>query len=203
MARQGYGRQGLRPFDAAVATVVSEGHREILRFLQRRVGDGAEEVLQAFFAEVLGDDTHLPRAASIRVWLGQHLERASSECYRRRSAAKGAGRVRGGDVAAMVLPDEEFDAAVCACLYMLLPTLKPEYAEILWRADLAREPREHTAKQLGTTVNNVAVRLYRARSALRKRLEQMCLTCPTHGFVDCTCDYASTMRTVLAKVSRA
>jgi RNA polymerase sigma-70 factor (ECF subfamily) len=100
--------------------------------------------------------------------------------------------------ASAVAPREEFDAAVSASLYMFLPTLKPEYAEVLWRADLVGEQRDRTAKLLGTTVNNVGVRLYRARTALRKRLEQMCVTCPNHGFFDCTCEYANAMRTALA-----
>jgi hypothetical protein len=43
------------------------------------------------------------------------------------------------------------------------------------------------ACQLGLTPNNLAVRLHQARQALRKRLEQTCETCPTHGFRNCAC----------------
>lgn len=98
-----------------------------------------------------------------------------------------------------VEPDPDLDQAVCDCLYQLLPTLRADYAEVIWRADLLGEPRERLAVSLGTTVNNVTVRLHRARQALRKRLEQMCLTCPIHGFLDCSCREARRMHEVRNK----
>ena len=80
------------------------------------------------------------------------------------------------------------DAAVCTCLHKTLPTLKPDYAETVWRSDLLGEPRDRTAETLGTTANNVTVHLRRERQALRKRLEETSLTCPEHGFLDCRCE---------------
>jgi RNA polymerase sigma-70 factor (ECF subfamily) len=93
-----------------------------------------------------------------------------------------------------VEPDAEIDGTVCNCLYKLLPTLKPDYAEVVWRADILGEPRDRIAASLGTTLNNVTVRIHRARRALKKRLEEMCLTCPVHGFLDCRCDEAERIR---------
>ncbi len=91
-------------------------------------------------------------------------------------------------------PDVELDGAVCNCLYKLLPTLKPDYAEVVWRADLLGEPRDRIAATLGITLNNVTIRIHRGRRALKKRLEEMCLTCPVHGFLDCRCDEAERIR---------
>ncbi|MDQ2764683.1 MAG: RNA polymerase subunit sigma-70, partial [Pseudomonadota bacterium] len=91
-------------------------------------------------------------------------------------------------------PDAELDGAVCNCLYKLLPTLKPDYAEVVWRADLLGEPRDRIAATLGITLNNVTIRIHRGRRALKKRLEEMCLTCPVHGFLDCRCDEAERIR---------
>ena len=91
-------------------------------------------------------------------------------------------------------PDVELDGAICSCLYKLLPTLKPEYADVIWRADILGEPRDRIAASLGTTLNNVTVRIHRGRQALKKRLEDMCLTCPVHGFLDCRCDAAERIR---------
>src|SRR3546814_8699953 len=56
-------------------------------------------------------------------------------------------------------PDAEIDATVCNCLYRLLPTLKAEYADVIWRADILGEPRDRLAASLGTSLNNVTVRL--------------------------------------------
>ena len=87
-----------------------------------------------------------------------------------------------------VEPDAEIDKAVCDCLYKLLPTLKPEHAEVIWRIDLLGEPRERVAVSLGTSVNTITVRLHRGRQALKKRLEEMCVVCVEQGFLNCGCD---------------
>src|SRR3546814_14448124 len=76
----------------------------------------------------------------------------------------------------------------CKCLYRLLPTLKAEYADVIWRADILGEPRDRLAASLGTSLNNVTVSLHRGRKALRMRLEEMCRPCSTHGFLDGRCD---------------
>src|SRR6202040_1504624 len=50
------------------------------------------------------------------------------------------------------------------------------------------EPRDRGAVSLGATGNNVTGRLHRGRQALKKRLEETCLGCPEHGFLDCSCE---------------
>ena len=72
----------------------------------------------------------------------------------------------------------KLESTVCTCLYALLPTLKPEHADILRRVDLLGEPRQQVAAALGVTVNNVTVRLHRARQAIRRALLLSCTTCP-------------------------
>jgi RNA polymerase sigma-70 factor (ECF subfamily) len=69
----------------------------------------------------------------------------------------------------------------------LVVTLKPEYADILRRVDLGETRIDRVAAELGITANNAAVRLHRARQALRQRLEQMCGVCAHHGCLNCTC----------------
>lgn len=90
----------------------------------------------------------------------------------------------------LFVSDAEPDEAVCNCLYKLLPTIKPECAEVVRRVDLLGEPRDRVAANLGVAVNDVTVRLHRGRQSLKKRLEEMCLTCPTHGFLECGCEEA-------------
>ena len=69
----------------------------------------------------------------------------------------------------------------------LLPTLKPEYAAMIERVDLKEQPLSGVAEALGITANNAAVRLHRARIALKRQLERSCGTCATHGCLDCRC----------------
>lgn len=183
-----------KPADAAVRQAVLEAREEILHFLHRRLGDRniAEEVLQYFSLRAIERASELRDVRSVRGWLSRILANAIID-HQRHAIKRRRREVTIEQVATQIVataPDREVDEAVCNCLHKLLPTLKPEYAEIIWRADLLGEPRDRIAASLGTTLNNVTVRLYRGRQALRKRLEEMCVTCPVHGFLYCRCEDA-------------
>jgi RNA polymerase sigma factor (sigma-70 family) len=180
--------------DAAVRRVLVECHRDMLHFLQRRLRnrDEAEEVLQTFIARALARAEDLRDVRSVRGWLSRVLASTIADYQRR--AARQRGRETPTDPVALEgmlgEPDEELDNQICACLYRILPTLRPAYAEVIWRIDLLDEPRDRVAASLGISVNTITVRLHRGRQALRRRLEEMCLTCPVHGFIDCRCEEA-------------
>jgi len=181
-----------KPHDAAVQRALVEAQEEILVFLRQRLRsrDEAEEVLQRFSLRVLERSGQLRDVQTVRGWLGRILattivdhQRAQARRHRREAPTDSI------DIEALPAdPDAEIDATVCNCLYRILPTLKAEYADVIWRADILGEPRDRLAASLGTSLNNVTVRLHRGRNALRMRLEEMCRTCPTHGFLDCRCD---------------
>jgi RNA polymerase sigma-70 factor (ECF subfamily) len=69
----------------------------------------------------------------------------------------------------------------------LAGTLKPEYAQALQRVEVDGVSVQAFAAEAGITANNAAVRLFRARKALKKQLEVSCGTCASHGCLDCTC----------------
>lgn len=184
--------------DAAVRRALVESRRQVLSFLQRRLGsaEAAEDVLQAFMLRAIERSTQLRDVRSVRGWLSRILattivdHQRRSTRRRQREAAMNPNDIEALEIEA----DEELDEAVCNCLYKLLPTLNPDYAEVIWRVDLLGEPRDRVAASLGVTLNNVTVRLHRGRQALKKRLEEMCLTCPIHGFLDCRCEEAERAR---------
>ncbi|RAI01478.1 RNA polymerase subunit sigma-70 [Acuticoccus sediminis] len=184
--------------DAAVRRALVESRRQILSFLQRRLGnsEAAEDVLQAFMLRAIERSTQLRDVRSVRGWLSRILATTIVDHQRRSTRRRQREAVMNpNDIEALKIEaDEELDEAVCNCLYKLLPTLKPDYAEVIWRVDLLGEPRERVAASLGVTLNNVTVRLHRGRQALKKRLEEMCLTCPIHGFLDCRCEEAERAR---------
>lgn len=163
----------------------------------------AEEVLQAFSVRALERAAQIRDVRTVRGWLGRVL--ATTIVDHQRSAIRRRRREVDVDRVSLenqpVDPDLELDAAVCNCLYRLLPTLKPEYSDIVWRANILGEPRDRLAATLGTSLNNVTVRLHRGRRALRKRLEEMCRTCPIHGFLDCHCEKGQEIRAAYAKAS--
>ncbi|MAT03890.1 MAG: RNA polymerase subunit sigma-70 [Acidimicrobiaceae bacterium] len=184
--------------DAAVRRALVESRRQILNFLQRRLGssEAAEDVLQAFMLRAIERSTQLRDVRSVRGWLSRILATTIVDHQRRSTRRRQREAVmHPNDIEALEIEaDEELDEAVCNCLYKLLPTLKPDYAEVIWRVDLLGEPRDRVAASLGVTLNNVTVRLHRGRQALKKRLEEMCLTCPIHGFLDCRCEEAERAR---------
>ena len=69
----------------------------------------------------------------------------------------------------------------------LLDTLKPEYATALREVEMHERSVGDYARDAGITANNAAVRLHRARTAMRNQLLKSCGTCAEHGCVDCTC----------------
>jgi RNA polymerase sigma-70 factor (ECF subfamily) len=44
------------------------------------------------------------------------------------------------------------------------------------------------AAEAGISNSNAAVRVFRAREALKKQLVKSCGTCAEHGCLNCTCD---------------
>lgn len=184
--------------DAAVRRALVESHRQILGFLRRRLGSAeqAEDVLQAFVLKAIERSAEIRDVQTVRGWLSRILATTLID-HQRRTAKRRKREVEMSPSDLEAFPteaDSELDEAICNCLYKLLPTLKPEYAEVIWRVDLLSEPRDRVAASLGVTLNNINVRLHRGRQALRLRLEEMCLTCPEHGFLDCRCDEAERSR---------
>jgi RNA polymerase sigma-70 factor (ECF subfamily) len=175
--------------DPAVEAVLTENRRDFLGFLTRHLGtaDIAEEVLQQFYLRAVSKAFHLRKRESILAWLYRLLSTVLVD-YTRREAARRRQETAYAWHQVLTREEPELENTVCTCLYKLLPTLKPEYADILRRVDLLDEPRQTVAAALGLTVNNVTVRLHRARQAIKRAMLLSCSTCPEHGFLHCACD---------------
>lgn len=178
--------------DEAVLVALREGHREFLRFLAGRTATpaDAEDLLQEFYLKVIRSARTVRSAEALRAWLAQVLRRTLTDYYRR-AAVRNRTRERLrelGDPAVRIEDDAEL--AVCRCLYRILPMLPREQADLIWRVDLLGQPRKQVAKGLAISPNNLGVRIHRARRALRSALERYCITCPTHGFLNCACEEA-------------
>lgn len=175
---------------------LAEVHDTFLQFLRRNLRNesDAEEVMQQVYLRVVVHASQLRKEESVHIWLRRVLRSALSD-YRRRAVARGRAEADlARKEAATPAQVDELDAFVCMCLYKLLPLLKPEYAELLRRADLENEARQAIAASLGLTLGNLTVRLHRARQALRRALQLSCKTCPIHGYLDCGCEYSKRLR---------
>jgi RNA polymerase sigma-70 factor (ECF subfamily) len=174
--------------DPAIAAALIEHRRDFLRLLIHRVGnpETAEEVLQQCYLRAVSKAGDLRKRESILVWFSRLLRTVLAD-YTRREATRRRQETAYAQHQALA-EDPEMESMVCTCLYALLPTLKPAYADILRRVDLLGEPRPQVAAAFGVSVNTVTVRLHRARQALKRALLRWCTTCPEHGFLHCACD---------------
>ena len=174
----------------AIAQLV-KGHREFLAFLERRVESRAvaEDILQAAFTRGLerGADVHDEKVVA---WFYRVLRNAVIDHYRQRSTTTRVMEAWGREFPDVQEPEAELRQEICQCVSSLLETLKPEYREALRVVDLEEGKLKDLAQQSGITAKNAAVRVHRARAALRRRIEQACGTCSVHGCLDCSCEAA-------------
>jgi RNA polymerase sigma-70 factor (ECF subfamily) len=171
-----------------VVKALVDSHRHFLAFLERRVGSRAvaEELLQSAFVRTLEKGDALRDEERAVAWFYRLLRNALVDHYRKQ-AAEGRALEREAREATEVGPDPELKQTVCACVGELLPTLKPEYSELLRQVELEERSVPEAAAAVGITPNNAGVRLHRARQALKRQLERSCGTCATHGCLDCSC----------------
>jgi len=164
-----------------VTSRLAGSHRDFLGFLERRLGDRAlaEDILQDAFVKTIG--VELRDDEAVVAWFYRLLRNAVIDHHRR----AGVQNRRLEEFARMPPPDVE--RAICACIGQLATTLKPEYAEAIQRIEVEGAPLQTFAAEAGITANNAAVRVHRAREALRKQVHASCGTCAEHGCVDCTC----------------
>ena len=166
-----------------------KGHREFLAFLERRLESRAvaEDILQAAFTRGLerGGDV---KDEKVVAWFYRVLRNAVIDHYRQRSTTARAMEAWGREFPDVQEPEAELRQEICRCVSGLLETLKPEYREALRIVDLEEGKLKDLAQQSGITAENAAVRVHRARAALRRRIEQACGTCSVHGCLDCSCE---------------
>lgn len=168
--------------------VLVENHRAFLRFLERRVGsrETAEDILQEAFGRAVTHLATVREDESVVAWFYRVLRNAVTDHYRRHATASSALERFAAELTDAV-PPPEVQAEVCACVSRLAATLKPEYADALRAIDVDGVAVKDYAAAQGLTANNAGVRVFRARQALRTRVQESCGTCAEHGCFDCSC----------------
>jgi RNA polymerase sigma-70 factor (ECF subfamily) len=166
-----------------------DGRERFLNFVDSRLHDRdlAEDILQDSLLRALKAAPALRDESRFTSWFYAILRNAITDAQRkhRREAARSQPfeeRIQPAD------EEAEAEAALCECFRELLPSLRPEYAELVERLDLQEQPPASVAEALGITRNNLKVRHHRARQALRARLEETCRVCADHGCLDCSCE---------------
>ena len=180
----------ISPESPEVLKTLVDNHRRFLTFLEKRVGsrEEAEDILQDGFAKALEKVGALKDVESVIPWFYRLLRNAVIDHYRHKGAETRAVELAGGreDTQAQ-MDDSELRDTVCGCVMDLVETLKPEYATALKEVELKEASLADYARTVGITPGNAAVRLHRAREALRKQVVRCCGTCADHGCEGCTC----------------
>jgi RNA polymerase sigma-70 factor (ECF subfamily) len=166
-----------------------EQRARLLAYICRRVPDPdlAEDVLQDSLLRALQAAPDLRDEERFIPWFYRILNNAIMDLYRRRQIESRywAQYSKRGEP---YVPPEDV-AALCVCIWEVIPTLKPEYAELIIELELWGGDPAGVAERLGITRNNLKVRRLRARRALRKRLEEICRSCAVHGYPNCPCQH--------------
>lgn len=165
-------------------------HRgKFLGFLQRRVEsrEVAEDILQNAFVRGLEKGGELREEDSAVAWFYRMLRNAVIDHYRHRASSERAMQEWVRDLETETRPDEMIKDVACACVQELLDDLKPEYREAIRMSDMEERSMRELAESAGISENNAAVRVHRAREALRKQVKLTCGSCAEHGCVDCRC----------------
>ena len=158
----------------------------LLGALTCTLGDDAEEVLQQAYERALARSHTVRARESVVAWFARLLRNATID-HLRREAARNRARRRSRAEAEALPTLESTESTVCVCVGQLIPELREAYAHVLRRVDLADESIRDVARELGTTPNNVRVRLHRARAALRMKVLAHCVGCRDGGHLDCDC----------------
>lgn len=172
--------------DEVLSKLLSNRER-LLSYVRKKLSNPelAEDVLQDSLLKALRAAPDLREDEKLFPWFYRILNNAIVDAYRRKHIEAQHLEPYTEDHDLAITPEEE--ANLCTCFRDLIPTLKPEYAELIEALDLAHGNPIQMAKKLGITSNNLKVRRHRARQALLQRLEETCRSCAKHGCLDCTC----------------
>jgi RNA polymerase sigma-70 factor (ECF subfamily) len=171
--------------DAATFGAVYERHRlPVYRYLRARTRSDAdaEELLQAAYVKATEKLETVRDDESTVAWFYRLLRNALADVGRERRRVEALPQDGGPEAT-----DADLHRAVCSCVNDLVPTLKPEWATLVRRVDLEGASVPDVARAEGITPNAAAVRLHRARGALRDKLLVVCGACARHGCLDCGC----------------
>lgn len=173
--------------NAQELATLEAARKSLLGFVRSKVNDPelAEDILQEALLRYIRNEPQLAEE-SLLPWFYRVLRNLIIDHYRRSAVSqrKLESAIQEFDMAA---ESPEFEAEVCQCFRELLPSLNPEYRQLIEWMELGSRSSDDVARQLGIEKNNLKVRRHRARQQLKEHLEKTCRLCAKHGCMDCNC----------------
>jgi RNA polymerase sigma-70 factor (ECF subfamily) len=180
--------EDMAPMDPALIERLVASHREFHQFLERKVGDRAlaEDILQEAFVKGLAKASAIRDEDSAKAWFYRVLRNAVIDHARRQAAARRRLEAVAHELEAQE-DEPEAGNQVCQCVARIANGLKPEYADAVQRIEVEGMSAKDFAESAGISSGNAAVRVFRAREALRNQVVRSCGSCAEHGCLSCSC----------------
>ena len=164
-----------------------ENRAAFLDFVAARVESRAvaEDLLQDALSRALTHVDGLRAEDAAFGWFYQVLRNAIADHHRRRSTATKSLERFAAETDETTTPEPP--RKPCKCVSRLARTLKPEYADALQKVEVEGVAVKSFGEDAGITSGNAAVRVFRAREALKKKVVTTCGACAAAGCTDCDC----------------
>lgn len=179
----------------------SEGHEKTLElaadegrflsFIRSRVGslEEAEEILQMAYLRSLEKGDQVRDDSSVVSWFFSVIRHAIADHFR----GRGREKLEQAEPGWWERVESEAHAAAqesaVGCVRVALRALRPDDAELIEAVDLKGQEIGTVADGLGVSPAALSVRLFRARAALRARLQELCRTCTATRCLYCKCEF--------------
>lgn len=169
--------------------VLSTRRGDFVAFVERRVHDRAlaEDLVHAAFARALEHQAELRDEDAVVAWFYRALRNAIVDRHRRRGTEERAVADLATEIDDRVQAIEHRPASVCRCVLRVAESLKPDYLAALSAIEVDETKVATFAEENGISSSNAAVRVFRAREALRRGVLSACGACAKSGCHDCTC----------------
>ena len=173
--------------DQTFNEIFDEYHPRILRYLKRIVGsDDAEDLSQEVFAKINRGLSRFQGRSSLSTWIYRIATNTAIDKSRSAFYKYGMGHhsfedetphesscatvVKASPVTEQLVIRKEMSD----CIKEFIDKLPPDYRTVIVLSDLEGFANKEIAEILGISLNNVKIRLHRARGKLKKALQEGC-----------------------------
>ena len=168
----------------AVAETLATHAQAFRRFVRSRLPDAeVDDALQVAAVQAVERAGSLKQPDRVLGWLYRIHRNVITDVLRKRASHQ---RMLANEASA-AFPVTSVDAEQCDCSLVQAQRLAPAYAEVLSLVDIGEASLSQAAEALGISANNAAVRLHRARKALRANLLEHCGVASARDCVACRC----------------
>ena len=175
--------------EARLTRTLTDQRAAFVGFVRPRVHDvaTAEDLVNETFARAVARIGEVRDDDAVVAWFYRALRNAIVDHRRKRGTADRALELWAAETESTIEAEDLAGARVCLCVTRIASSLKPEYADALQRIEVDGEAVREFAAERGISSNNAAVRVFRAREALRRGVLATCGECAKNGCADCTC----------------